>query len=360
MARPARSSSDRPRILGRVAAIVAGAVAFAIVVSGCQSTPLPITPAGDSSTPALITPAGDTSPSRSAQVTPTTPDVALVQTGTALAQLATLAIKGRAPKTGYSRAQFGAAWTDNNSAAGGHNGCDTRNDILRRDLVDITLKPNSNSCTVLAGTLQDPYTAKSISFTRGVATSSEVQIDHVVALSDAWQKGAQQLSPAQRIDLANDPLELLAVDGRTNQAKGDGDAATWLPPNKSFRCTYVARQVAVKARYQLWVTQAEHDAIARILAGCPSEPAAGGPLPDKPAPGATSSSVPAPAASTRTPTPSPIQTRAPAPAALVPTDADTYYANCSAVRAAGQAPLHRGEPGYRAGLDRDNDGVACE
>jgi hypothetical protein len=95
-----------------------------------------------------------------------------------------------------------------------------------------------------------------------------VQIDHVVPLADAWQKGAQQWSPAKRIDFANDPLNLLAVDGPTNQAKSDGDAATWLPPNKAYRCAYVTRQVAVKARYGVWVTQAEHDAIARILSRC--------------------------------------------------------------------------------------------
>ena len=123
---------------------------------------------------------------------------------------------------------------------------------------------------MLRGTLHDPYTGKVIAFVRGSGTSSKVQIDHVVALGDAWQKGAQQLSADTRLHLANDPLNLLAVDGPTNQRKGDGDAATWLPPNKAYRCQYVARQVAVKARYHLWVTSAERDAIARVLAGCPS------------------------------------------------------------------------------------------
>jgi hypothetical protein len=99
-----------------------------------------------------------------------------------------------------------------------------------------------------------------------------VQIDHVVALSDAWQKGAQQLTRAQRIQLANDPLELLAVDGPANQQKADGDAATWLPSNKAFRCQYVARQVAVKQKYTLWVTDAEKQAVADILKDCPNEP----------------------------------------------------------------------------------------
>ncbi len=125
---------------------------------------------------------------------------------------------------------------------------------------------------MLTGVLADPYTGRTIPFTRGQDTSTAVQIDHVVALSDAWQKGARQLDPQTRERLGNDPLNLLAVDGPTNSGKGDGDAATWLPPQRGYRCAYVARQVAVKAKYGLWVTQAEHDAIGRILGGCPGEP----------------------------------------------------------------------------------------
>ena len=182
----------------------------------------------------------------------------------ALEVLATLPVKGRAPKTGYSREQFGPAWSDVD-----HNGCDTRNDMLRRDLTALALRPGTRDCVVLSGVLADPYTATAINFLRGNATSTAVQIDHVVALSDAWQKGAQQLSPAQRLSFANDPLNLLAVDGPANQSKSDGDAATWLPPNKSYRCNYVARQISVKSSYGLWVTQAEHDAMARVLSDCP-------------------------------------------------------------------------------------------
>ena len=187
--------------------------------------------------------------------------------GTAFATLATLAVKGRAPKTGYDRAQFGSAWADVD-----RNGCDTRNDVLRRDLTGNVLKRGTHGCVVLSGTLHDPYTATSIEFVRGESTSTMVQIDHVVALSDAWQKGAQQLSAETRRALANDSLNLLAVDGPTNQRKSDGDAATWLPPNKAYRCPYVARQVAVKAKYSLWVTSAERDALGRVLATCPSQP----------------------------------------------------------------------------------------
>lgn len=181
----------------------------------------------------------------------------------ALVQLDTIPVKGRAPKTGYSRDEFGPAWSDVD-----HNGCDTRNDILARDLIDKTFKPGTNNCVVARGTLADKYTGTTIKFMRGQDTSSKVQIDHVVPLSDAWQKGAQQLSQDQREELANDPLNLMAADGPTNAAKGDSDAATWLPPNKAFRCEYVARQTSVKAKYSLWVTQSEHDVIARILDGC--------------------------------------------------------------------------------------------
>lgn len=172
-----------------------------------------------------------------------------------------LAIKGRAPKTGYSREQFGNAWAI-------IDGCDMRNIILNRDLKNVIIDVN---CKVTSGTLDDPYTGKTISFVRGNSSSDDVQIDHIVSLSDAWQKGAQLLTKEKRIEMANDPMELLAVDGPTNQQKGDGDAATWLPPNKSFRCQYVARQVAVKYKYNLWVTSAEHDAIKNILDKCPGQ-----------------------------------------------------------------------------------------
>lgn len=189
----------------------------------------------------------------------------------ALAVLNSLAVKGRAPKTGYQRALFGDAWIDDVTVNGGHNGCRTREDILRRDLTDLQLKPGTRGCAVLTGVLLDPYTGKSINFLRGQDTSALIQIDHVVALSDSWQKGAQQLSQIQRENLANDPLNLLAVDGSANQSKGAGDAATWLPANVAVRCEYVARQIAVKARYQLWVTAAEKDAIVGILESCPGQ-----------------------------------------------------------------------------------------
>ena len=161
--------------------------------------------------------------------------------------------------------QFGSGWVDVN-----RNGCDTRDDILRRDLTQRRIRPFTHGCVVTAGTLHDPYTRTVIRYVRG--GGSEVDIDHVVALGDAWQKGAQRWAYGKRVALANDPLNLLAVSASANRQKGDGDAATWLPANKSFRCSYVARQVAVKLKFGLWVTGAERDAMRRVLSACPTMP----------------------------------------------------------------------------------------
>jgi hypothetical protein len=224
-------------------------VLVAIVLSGCAVSPSVSGPAATAPTP----------PQATGQ-------------GTAVRELARLPVKGRAPKTGYDREMFGQAWSDDVSVQGGHNGCDTRNDVLRRDLRQIGLKSGDSGCAVQSGVLLDPYTGSTIHFRRGQTTSSQVQIDHVVALGNAWETGAQQLPAKRRRDFANDPLNLWAVSGKANQQKGAGDAATWLPSNKSIRCRYVARQVAVKASYGLWVTQAERDAIKQVLNLCPGQP----------------------------------------------------------------------------------------
>jgi hypothetical protein len=143
--------------------------------------------------------------------------------------------------------------------------------MLKRDLTEITFKAKTKNCVVLTGVLLDRYSGETINFTRGNITSMEVQIDHVVALSNAWQTGAFKLTVGQRTAFANDPLNLFAVKGRLNSQKSDGDAATWLPPLKGFRCAYVAQQIAVKAKYLLWVTAPEKDAMVRILAACPRQ-----------------------------------------------------------------------------------------
>lgn len=172
-----------------------------------------------------------------------------------------LPVKGRAPKTGFQRAQFGDGWLNTGM-------CDTRNIILNRDMTEVLI---DDRCHVTSGVLIDPYTGNEIHFLRGIGTSELVQIDHVVSLSNAWQTGAQQLTIEERIRFANDPLELLAVDGLSNQNKSDGDAATWLPSNKAFRCQYVARQIAIKIRYNLWVTGPEKSAMERVLSSCPDQ-----------------------------------------------------------------------------------------
>lgn len=187
-------------------------------------------------------------------------ELANPQPGSALAALNELEVKGKAAKTGYARSEFGSGWAT-------VNGCSTRDIILYRDLTDVVL---ADECRVASGVLHDSYTGETIYFSREDA--SKVQIDHVIALSDAWQKGAQQLTINQREKLANDPLELIAVSGKANQQKSDGDAATWLPSNKEFRCEYIARQVAVKKKYSLWVTNTEKETMVTILSTCPNEP----------------------------------------------------------------------------------------
>lgn len=192
--------------------------------------------------------------------------------GAALAAARTLPVKGRAPKTGYSRAQFGTAWADTDS-----DGCDQREDVLNRDLVSgrvsgHMIKKTFDGCDVLTGVLQDPYTGRTIAFTRGRRTSAAVQIDHMVAESDAWQTGAHQWSQNKRLRFATDTLNLIAVDGPTNESKGDGDTAIWLPPNKKFRVEYVAHQVAIKQKYGLWVTPAEKQAMITVLSQSPTQP----------------------------------------------------------------------------------------
>ncbi|MEN9517370.1 MAG: hypothetical protein RLZZ159_1236 [Actinomycetota bacterium] len=180
-----------------------------------------------------------------------------------LLTLEQIPVKGRAPKTGYSRAAFGPQWSDID-----RNGCDTRNDILKRDLTNIIYRAKTRDCVVENGKLLDPFSNTVIDFIRGERTSMLVQIDHVVSLSNAWQTGIFKATLKTRTEFANDPLNLLAVKGSLNSQKGDGDAATWLPPNKSFRCDYVALQIKVKSKYELWVTKSEKDAMIRVLGSC--------------------------------------------------------------------------------------------
>jgi hypothetical protein len=235
-------------------------------------------------------------------------------------------------------------------------GCNTRDRILRRDLTRKAYAAGDD-CRLQTGVLRDPYTAETIMYVRGGA--SEVDVDHVVALGDAWQKGAQQWSPNRREVFANDPLELLAVSSTANRVKGDGDAATWLPSNKGFRCDYIARQIAVKETYGLWVTRAEHDAMARVLSRCPEQKLPTSRL-QPPSVDSTQPAIPVRQSHTHTSTAH--QSQTPTPPASRDSGGVRVFANCTAVRAAGMAPLRAGTAEYRANerLDRDKDGLACE
>lgn len=415
---PARKKGAKKRIAWAAAVVVAVLVVAGVLgrkPDSNQNTAQPVPAAaqmsitspspslGSSSAQSTLrSPARTTLPASAAPLLAAPPAVSVIRTAlaaqAAVTTLQKLRVAGRSSKSGYSRAQFGQAWTDDTAVAGGHNGCDTRNDILRRDLRQITLRAGSRGCAVTSGSLADPYTGKALAFSSSRAAG--VQIDHVVALSNAWQTGAAALSPVLRQDLANDPLNLQATSGPVNQAKGDGDAATWLPPAKAYRCTYVARQVAVKARYGLWVTAAERHAISTVLTGCGAAPA-----PPLSRPTATSTRAPAPATArapatvaavvpvprapvttttvttTRRPPTTAVVEQPPAPTtteeavtttessteqvettvtSTAPADDGFYYENCTAARAAGVTPLHTGDPGYRSGLDRDHDGIACE
>ena len=343
---------------------VLGPLVITLAVSGC--VPASADPASTSSSttggPAATraqpapeaspTTAPRTSSSRSPAAKPSTPAAPVkspaptVRPGTAVTTLAMIAVKGRAPRTGYDRARFGQAWADVD-----RNGCDTRNDILRRDLRQLVLKAGTRGCLVLRGSLHDPYTGTTISFVRGQSTSAAVQIDHVVALSDAWQKGAQNWTSQKRTAFANDPLNLLAVDGPTNQRKSDGDAATWLPPRKATRCSYVARQVAVKRRYGLWVTSAERAAILRVLDSCPGQGL----------PGAGTIALGGGRVEAAS-TPTPVRTaQAPSVTPSASSSTDPRFGTCREANAAGYGPYRRGvDAEYDWYQDRDHDGLVCE
>lgn len=270
---------------------------------------------------------------------------------TARALLASLPVREHSSKSGYGREQYGPVWADAD-----RNGCDTREDILRRDLVGVTIKPGTRDCVVVSGTLNDPYTGTRIRFEKG--GGSEVDVDHVVALSNAWVTGAASWPFRQRVALANDPLNLLAAQSAANRAKGDGDAATWLPPHIATHCVYVARQVAVKAKYGLWVTPAEREAMATVLATCPEEPA---PVGDAPTIAPINPPEPGHAAHPR-PKPPAVVHRDPAPVAKPQTrTADPNYGSCKQVKANHAGPYVRGrDPEYAYYRDSDGDGVVCE
>ena len=214
--------------------------------------------------PAALALSGCAPGAGAAPLQPTSAPAEHAAPGSALAVLESIPVKGRAPKTGYSRAQFGPAWKDID-----HNGCDQRNDLLRAQLQQVQLKPGTHGCVVLSGVYSDPYTGQNITFIRGGA--SELDVDHLVPLRLAWVQGAQNWDQDTRERFASDMANLALSAASANRSKGDSDLASWLPPNRGFWCTYTSRIVTVKAAYNLSMTQAEHDTARRILTNCPTK-----------------------------------------------------------------------------------------
>lgn len=274
----AAGAEGGPRPTSTVTVTAAAVTATAPAV---EATPPAVTVPGPTVTrtaePATVTAEPVTETAEPVTVTVTgagpgaTPGDAAGAGSDALAALESLPVRERASKAGYDRSEFGSEWTDAVRVNGGRNGCDTRNDILRRDLRELVVTEGTQGCVAQTGVLDDLYTGEALPFERGTDSGSQIHIDHIVSLSNAWQTGAQDLSVEQRTDLANDPLNLLATAGRANQQKSDGDAATWLPPNRGARCPMVAHQVAVKVKYGLWVTPPEADAARRVLGDCPGQ-----------------------------------------------------------------------------------------
>jgi hypothetical protein len=195
------------------------------------------------------------------------PSLTIVPAGeraAARALIAQVATKGRGPRTGYAREQFGPAWSDGADTSWGHDGCRTREQILRRDLTAVTLRPGTAGCVVLTGLLREPYTGRLVEFSK--SRPEEVQIDHVVPLSYAWQLGAARWTRGKRLRIANDPLNLLAADGRANQQKSDSGPASWLPPRRAIRCAYAVRLAQVARKYELPVTPPDRAAMLRQCA----------------------------------------------------------------------------------------------
>ena len=235
------------RITRTLAAVLGAAVAAIAAIIALPSLPA-------LSVDALPAPTSTTA----ATTSPLTADAAL-----ALEQLEQLVVAGGVSQETYQRDMFGQRWADID-----RNGCDQRNDALARDLIDVTTKPGTRDCVVLAGTLHDPYTGQTITFQRGQGTSELVQIDHVVPLAWAWRHGASTWTEDQREHFANDPLNLQATDGSTNQAKWAYGPADWMPPNTAYRCTYAGRFVEILSTYQLTVDPADYTALQAQLTSC--------------------------------------------------------------------------------------------
>lgn len=340
---------------GRAATGIAAGAGLVLLVGGSALTSpaptvLPEPPPAATSAPASGRPTPVASPT-TGQPTPTptapstkpstpkpSPTVGRPVAGTARAALEDLKVKGRAPKTGYDRDRFGSGWSTRST------GCDTRQTVLRRDLAKVKVLA-TDDCTVVGGKLNDPYTGAA--FAAKTTSVDDLEIDHVVATSDAWQKGVQQLSASRRRAFYNDLLNLQTTVATVNASKGDGDAATWLPAITTYRCTYVARQIAVKAKYDLWLTKAEKAAMARVLDRCP----------DQKLPTAASARRVVDKKPTMVdPEPKPAPKKKPKESTT-----DPRFPTCKAANAAGYGPYYRGtDAEYDWYRDNDHDGIVCE
>ncbi|MFF0943964.1 DUF1524 domain-containing protein [Kocuria sp. CPCC 205300] len=320
-----------PAHLTMVGSVLAVAVAVAPSALLAGSSPLPPTVATSTAAP-TPTPSASRTAGTVVSASPE-PTEGQGSSSATMDALEALTVDARDSMSDYDRYTKFGDWIDADGDC-----VNTRDEILARDLDDVV---SDDGCRVTSGTLDDPYTGDPISFTRGITTSSDVQIDHVVASGNAWASGARNLSQAERVEFYNDPLNLLAVDGSVNGAKSDLTADEWLPPQESFQCEYVATQIAVKAKYELRVTASEKAAMADVLSTCPDqELPTGAPLGGMATASAASDRVSA--------------WESPAPTA------GAFFGNCTEARESGAAPLLRGSPGYEPHLDGDLDGVACE
>lgn len=261
-------------VLLAAGAPVAALLVVAMIMTGISAATAPVAagpaPAASETSAPVGTPSVDPTPRTPTPTAPKSPSPTRTPTraeptakpGTALALLRELTVKGLAPKSGYDRDEYGQRWKDID-----RNGCGQRDDVLRRDLEVIATKRDTGGCVVISGALTDPYSGVVMSFEKG--QTDMVEIDHVVSLADAWQKGAQRWTRTKREKFANSFLNLRAITESSNASKRGDDAAAWLPAIN--QCTYVAWQIAVKHEFELWVTVAERDAMSRVLTGCEDE-----------------------------------------------------------------------------------------
>lgn len=319
-------------------------MALLLSVSACSPKAMP----EPAVSPPAVTESASATPAPSETAKPSEPSVASGEPnpgtpGTALAALETLVVSDFASSSDYKRAAFGDPWEDIDK-----NGCDTRNDILARDIKGASI---DKKCLVQTGSFNDPYTAKVINFDRSKGGGGGIDIDHIIPLSLAWKTGASDWDASKRLLFANDPLNLMASDSSENRKKGDKDASAYLPPNAGSHCEYVARQVTVRAKYGTWITPAEKKAVYTVLQTCPDQPLASVSGVDVP----VSSPVAPPAETPVEAPPAPVTPEVPASGGN-----DPQFSSCTKAKAEGFGPYTKADAEYGWYKDGDNDGTVCE